>query len=410
MLSLNAMAQFQGQVRQTLTQPINAIEVTEGQVNIIYDTADYVLVKQGFTTFNNQGGDITVNGTTLSIANPIANNMEVHLSLRDGTLSLKTEDLAKIRLTSCLGDTLVLNTFAATADDISRIEVVPFLQCESISMATNDMGKIAHHSYSCTDEALASHDLSEINNLSQRPSTKADVGNNASPALQKGKQSKPHYSFSERSHLSLLLAWNNWGSTPLNGLMTLDGAAEALTKLLNYQYEWSYDIVCRRHFSTAFGIGIEGNFYDFANPFVGLDDNKQLTIMTGEGYDNYNWQSKFKTTYVYFPIRLAYNQSAKHNKLQIYLTALPGFAIYNQYTGLIQESERNQNGTRTTERRVTTMANSINPFKCDARLTFGYDGLFFFLQTALVPQFKGTPLATGNTNAYPFKIGFGFEL
>lgn len=206
----------------------------------------------------------------------------------------------------------------------------------------------------------------------------------------------PEYNPSDRSNFDFHWGFNNWGSTPYNGLMGMSDAGYDLhTSFSSYQLSENYSIILRRHFACGIGLGYESDVYKFNSPYVDYN-NGAFTAKDSTTANGY-FSSRFVTRYVQLPIHLTYYAKANHKGFQTSLSIIPALGFTGNHTGL--KHQVHQRGRDPQDQR--NLSDDLNPYKLDVRLDLSMKGgLGIFVQASTLPVF------VQGAKIYPIKIGF----
>lgn len=207
---------------------------------------------------------------------------------------------------------------------------------------------------------------------------------------------KKEYDSSDRTDIDFHWAFNNWGSTPFNGLMGISAPGYDLrTSFSSYQLGTKYALVMTKHFATYIGLGYESDVYKFNNPYITFENNAFVATEnnTPGGY----YSSRFVTRYVQLPVGIAYKNKSG---FRVGLMAIPALGWTGKHTGL--KHEFHTAGRNPQDK--TDIKDDLNPFKLDVRLEMSFKSFGIFLQVPTMPLF--IPSENNPTKIYPIKIGF----
>ncbi|MCQ2295114.1 MAG: hypothetical protein MJZ67_05625 [Bacteroidales bacterium] len=207
---------------------------------------------------------------------------------------------------------------------------------------------------------------------------------------------KKEDSFPNRIDIDFHWAFNNWGTTPFNGLIGMSEPGYDLrTSFSSYQLCTKYELVKTKHFRTYVGIGYESDVYKFNNPYVTFENN--AFVATENTVPGGYYSSRFVTRYVQLPVGIAYR---KNKGFRVGLMAIPALGWTGKHTGL--KHEFHTEGRNPQDK--TDIKDELNPFKLDIRLEMSIRSFGVFLQVATMPVF--IPSENNPTKIYPIKIGF----
>lgn len=412
MLSLGAIAQNTTYV-QAIEVPVHKVKTDNvSMVTIVADTVDFVMV----TPDDELAGPSNPSDSGRAMANLIriaqqqisfsedAMMYVIELHLSSDKLDLYAADNSKIILKSNVGDTIRLRSFTAYATDIATISVQSFLKAEnSIKLHYDDMAEIDHNGYSGGMDIIQNNSyhaaaVDHYATQSNKPDTKG-----------KRRSGYDYYSPGDRSHLSFLWGWTNWGTTPLNGMLSVSGGSELKTKFTSYQIYASYAIVARRHCEMSVGLGYESDKYNFKNAFVQINEG-DFVPSSSPG----NWINDVKTRYINVPIQFTYFSHADHaDAFGIGFAVVPGFGIAAKTEGYYVPDLSQLPNAHIAEQTMH-INRYLNPVKCDVRLTLHFNGFSFFIQPSLIPVFNNGLVESDRElwkrELYPFKMGFSIGL
>lgn len=403
LLSLSTFAQ-----NTTYVQPIDAAvhKVNADNrctVTIVADTVDYVMVKPeaDFASDSTFAHLIRISQHQISFSDEaMFYSIEVHLST--DRLDLYAEENSTIVYKSNIGDTVRLQSFSAYATDLSEITVLPFVKVENtIKLHYDDLAQIIHNGYS------AGFDIIQNNSYHTAVDYYAKQDNTSKSETTK--LNRYRYSFDERSHFSFLWGWNNWGSSPLNGLLSVPGGSELKTTFTSYQLNATFAFIARKHCEMSIGIGYESDKYNFRNAFVQIEDG-DFVVSANPG----NWINDVITRYVNIPVQFTYFSEADHDDaFGIGLAIVPGFGIAAKTKGYFVP-DPNQSPDAHVSEQTLHINRYLNPVKCDVRVSFFFSGLSFFIQPSLLPVFNNGFIDSGRDlwkrELIPFKMGFSIGL
>lgn len=322
-------------------------------------------------------------------------------------LQAQSQDTNKVQKVTVNIDTTIGNTRVQVIGDATVIEdgtdmlVNPSYQNEklitSLEQLLTDMG------LNLNDKNKASLDsLATILNIP--PSVGEAISN---PAIQdlitqnnttKGKKKK-HYGFGARSDIDFYWAFNNWGDKQYNGLLGTEGASAINTSFSSYQLAWNYAIVMVPHWQLKVGLGYESDIYKFQQPEVHLlSTGFALPTDPAIGLTAYNASAtKLVTRYVTLPVTIAYRSRDWGRRFTCAVAAIPGLTLSGKHSGMKYQLDNNN-------KRVESVSQYMNPFKCDLRLEVGLRKRALFVQVPLMPVFDDVIAE----KYYPIKLGFKF--
>lgn len=234
----------------------------------------------------------------------------------------------------------------------------------------------------CRDRALASVDSKYDEHQSEQNGVESK-GN---------AKKKRHY---ERTNFDFHWAFNNWGSTPFNGLIGMNDAGYDLrTSFSSFQLSENYSIIMREHFACGLGIGYESDVYKFNKPYVTYSNNSFSAIdtLSSDGY----YSSRYVTRYVQLPFHFTYYAKSKHKGFNTTFSVIPALGFNTKHTGI--KHELHQRGRNVQDQ--SNIGDGQNPFKLDLRMDVSFGGMAVFFQVATMPLF------VEGTKIYPIKIGF----
>lgn len=189
--------------------------------------------------------------------------------------------------------------------------------------------------------------------------------------------------------------FNNWGSTPINGLIGMsDPGYDLRTSFSSYQLSYSSNVKVTKHFILGIGLGYESDVYKFNNSYVVFNDNTFATIDTTNPFGYYS--TRFVTRYVQLPIHIGWSSNRKRSAFNVCLSAIPALGWCGKHTGL--KHELHVAGKNTQDQ--YNLKEALNPYKLDVRLDIDFGGIGVFLQVATLPQF------VEGAKIYPIKLGF----
>lgn len=205
-------------------------------------------------------------------------------------------------------------------------------------------------------------------------------------------QSKTGAKLNDRTFFRFHLGFNNWGSSPFNGLQGMsDPAYDLRTTPSSYQLSFGYNLLNTSHLEVGVGIGYESDVYKFTNPYVveGLSGSPLMNAPTTD----LKMSTKLCTRYVTLPIGVAWRTDSKGG-FGVRLSAIPGLSYSGSHTGL---KNKGANGMDRND-----LKGVLNPYKLDMRVDIMFSGIGLFLQVATMPVF----LESGDPDAFPIKFGF----
>lgn len=206
---------------------------------------------------------------------------------------------------------------------------------------------------------------------------------------------RKHHTTFDRTNLDFLWGFNNWGTSPLNGLVGMsDPAYDLRTSFSSYQLSYNYRVVMTDHFDLSIGLGYESDVYKYNTPYVEFAGGA-FSAADRPSADGY-YTSRFVTRYVQLPVGIGYCAKSKHKGFNIRLSAIPALGWCGKHTGL--KHELHQSGRN--EQDQANLKDILNPYKLDIRLDIDFGGLGVFLQAATLPVF------VEGTRIYPIKLGF----
>ena len=209
------------------------------------------------------------------------------------------------------------------------------------------------------------------------------------------RKSASSYDNVDRTDFDFHWGFNNWGTSPVNGLLGMsDSGYDLRTSFSNYQLSYNYRLLMTDHFALMMGIGYESDVYKFNKPYVDYSDNAFQVIDT-TGANGY-FSTRFVTRYVQLPIGIAYSARANRKGYNLKLSAIPALGWCGKHTGLKHELHQRDSNPQD----HTNLKEALNPYKLDVRLDMDFGGMGVFLQVATLPVF------VEGTKIYPIKIGF----
>lgn len=408
LLSLGTFAQNTTYVQPIVTAVHKVNADNNCTVTIVADTSDFVMVTPNMMKAGGSDADsmvahlIRVAQQQISFSDEaMLYDIEVHLA--SDRLELYAKDNAEIIFKGSGGDTLLLQSFSAYATDIAKIKIQPFLKvASSIKLHYDDMGEIDHNGYSGGLDII-------YDNSCRSDAVDCYSFQNNGPK-QKGKDGGSYYySNGDRTRLSFLWGWNNWGTSPLNGMLSVPGASELKTTFTSYQIYASYAFIARKHCEMSIGLGYESDKYNFKNALVQIKDGDFVTIDSPG-----NWINNFITRYVNVPIQLTYFSQADHDDcFGIGVAIVPGICVATKTKGFYVPDPDQLSDAHITEQSLH-FNSYLNPVKCDVRIIFSFNDISFFIQPSLMPVFNNgfidSERELWKRELFPFKIGFAIGL
>lgn len=413
LFTMNAQAQATSYV-QKIKVPVNKVHAQNNDaVAIVTDTADFVVVtsKKQNLTENAMTDLIHIGHHQIAFSDEaMLYDIEIHLS--SDNLTLYAEDNAIITLKSADGDTVYLQSFSAIASDVAKITILPYLNvAKTLEMEYHDMATIDHNGYSGQINIIQDNsfqtavaDLYSHNNYTLQSNTER----------LSDKRPQPYYSPSERRNFRFLWGWNNWGTNPFNGLLSVPGASELKTTFSSYQLEMTYSIVARRHIEMGLGLGYESDKYNFKNSFVQIQ-NGDFVVSAEPG----NWINEVVTRYITLPVEFTYFSHSDHSEsFAVKLSVIPGLGFTAKTKGYFVPNQEQMASNAGVMEQTTHINRYLNPLKCDARITLHFNAISFFIQSSFLPIFKytdGVRLLGLNDDFWerklmPFKMGFSISI
>ena len=393
-------------------------------VNVIPDTKNYYELTD-MEIFNdlrklsnerNSKGNVVLEGKTGN------GTIDLHIKM-DKKMTISAEDYTVVNLSPCNTEQLTISAtdyskvyfVPSSKADTSRFEILKlfsndystiqmtgpvvadilFAEATDYSQITLDNFKARLFGYDTYDYANVIRKNYQAESDNELPKDSIIVDDNVKFQIAIGSHTTFHFRYA--------WAFNNWGSQPLNGLSKMDGAYNLKTSFSSYQLEMDYNIYSRnRRWGFGFGLGYESDVYKFANPWVaytppanGQNGSFDITDISG----TYTGSStRLVARYLTVPLTLRWIPNAD---FEIGLSLIPGLNFCSNNTGLKHNFE---NAVSNLKDRVST-SGVMNPYKLDARLTLGCNGLQIFLQTATLPVFVNL-----DKKVYPIKLGFILEL
>lgn len=199
----------------------------------------------------------------------------------------------------------------------------------------------------------------------------------------------------DRTKLEYHWGFNNWGTTPFNGLLGMsDPAYDLRTSFSSYQLSYHYNVLMSDHFAASIGLGYESDVYKYSKPYVNYTDGA-FSVVDTMGANSF-FTTRFTTRYVQLPIGLSFSTKAKRNGFNMKISAIPAIGWCGKHTGL-KHVEYTLTGKNQDQ---TNLKDAINPYKLDVRLDLDFGGLGVFFQVATLPVF------IQDTKIYPIKLGF----
>lgn len=210
------------------------------------------------------------------------------------------------------------------------------------------------------------------------------------------RKSASSYDNVDRTDFDFHWGFNNWGTSPVNGLLGMSNPGYDLrTSFSSYQLSYNYRLLMTNHFTLMMGIGYESDVYKFNKPYVDYSDNAFQAIDT-TGANGY-FTTRFVTRYVQLPIGIAYSARSNRKGYNLKLSVIPALGWCGKHTGL--KHELHQSGSKPQDQ--VNLKEELNPYKLDVRLDImDFGGMGVFLQVATLPVF------VEGTKIYPIKIGF----
>ena len=335
--------------------------------------------------------------------------------LVNGDVSISAKGHSRVVVSKGWGDTIRSGNISIQTTDSAFVNCISPLLADTISLSTKKASNIETNLVKC---AILKCNENDIDNgikfrkvYSQGDKRYNDFGGKKEMLYSKGWEASVNSIWSGRlpgdsiynnyfnRHFDLglrfLWGFNNWGSSPYNGLAKMDGAYELRTTPSSFQIELTIDYSPTDWFKIFSGIGYESDIYYFDNPYVTLNkDNDVKFLEIGNQPYEGTCKSRLVTRYVTFPISTAFSI---YEGWFFTLSIIPGLNFQTSHTGFKYKIK--DDDTRIKFREGTSH-DFINPYKLDARLTIGWKQLKFFIQPSLLPVF-----INNDQKVYPIKIG-----
>lgn len=310
-------------------------------------------------------------------------------TIRARYIFLQAKDFATISLQSpCTIDSIGL-----MAEDFSAVNLTYCKGDKMLSMV-QDNGKVnvtAHNMLLA--EFSTETALSEFESNLFSSEKKTDGSNNS-------KKEPRKHSYSDGFMADFLWGGHNWGTTPFNGLMKMDGDYALRTTFSSYQIEFTYCPLISLHWRLGIGVGYGSDVYHFSNGHMEITPTGQRhTFSNIPPQADTEWNTRLVARYITLPMTVRWTPSIR-NDFFIGLTAIPGINYNGPNTGLKSHKE-SQNQTLSI---TDNASNILNPIRMDARLSIGWQHIYGFVQVATIPV--NTDM---DKNVYPFKVGIAIS-
>lgn len=396
--SMFALAQTT--LRQNINQTINRLNIY-GNTNakVIADRISFIDVIVPDANIPLLPGAITIDANALTIRNIQPNfQYEVHLNAED-LLTYTFGPSTKVEFAnSDFPAAMRSSSVNSWSDGTQRITVH-----DGDTSYSNDEPVVIMQPYGLVDQLQRT--FADMNNETRQ--TFDSLSNifrqfSAPAPTIATTDTKPHYDAGDRTDADFLWGFTNWGSAPLSGLMKMPGNYELHTSFSSYQLGFNYAFLMSRHWKFKVGINYESDIYKFTTDFVNFVDPGTGTSLeqiaaADRPIAGDNWSTKLVTRYISLPISIGYRAGDKHFTCN--LSVVPGLGFCGKHTGMKHTLKKRGTDYKDTE----SIADLLNPYKCDIRLDFGrYGGLKCFVQAPLLPVFVDPNLP----KVYPIKIGF----
>lgn len=410
------------------------------KVEVVNDSATYLEFNDPSTTELPQGLEYRLSGKGLKNLNIEAasgvGKFRMHLEM-DASVSIETEDYAQVEV--LLPPKVV--KLSVLADDYSRVNVstlkdVDTLRSRYIILKGEDYATVSLKTPCVVDEiGLRAEDYALVNVTYCKGDklyvSEVDRGRvNVAAHNMQTTESTADYNFSGEEFLSMtddvlgkpktsevkrvarsitddfrfdfLWGFHNWGSTPFNGLMRMDGGYALQTTFSSYQLEAVYYPMVSDNWRLGLGLGYGSDVYKFSDDYVAVVDDNTGTMQTFtpmDPADGGQWSTKLTARYVTLPLMVRWEPG--NSNFFIGLAAIPGLNYNGKHTGLKHKAEYPRGNFNDRD----NVSKVMNPFRMDARLSIGWQNLYAFLQVAMLPVNTGM-----DKEVYPIKLGVALSL
>ena len=204
-------------------------------------------------------------------------------------------------------------------------------------------------------------------------------------------------SFWRHRDVALNFAWgfHNWGSEPLNGFGSVEGAASVRTSFNHLHLSINYPLIGTRHTGLYIGLGLDWDKYKFETPEVLFDAAGGGFVDGGQA----NCSSRLLTRYVVVPV--TFRVDLWHD-WHLSVSALPGLHWGGSHTGLRREYTTD---LKEELQKDPSVNKKVNPYKLDLRASLNYEGVGLYLQVPTMSTMK-----EGIQELYPIKFGVNITI
>lgn len=405
------------------------------KVDVVGDSVEYLESNDPATsplvkglTYNlerdNDGNNLTVNATAgvggfklhlimdafASIKAEDYSQVQVVLPENVARLTVSAADYSEVNISARVGvDTLRLRRVMLKGEDYATVSLETPCVMDEIGLLAEDYATV--NVYYCKGGTLHStqHDRGNVNvkeqdvvckKFSTSFSSFSDAGYDSITAENEHKVAKV-CDITDDFRLDFLWGFHNWGTTPFNGLMKLDGGYALRTTFSSYQLEAVYYPLVSDHWRLGIGLGYESDVYKFVDGRVDIVNDATGTARTFAAVapDDGEWSTKLVARCVSLPLMVRWEPG--ESDFFIGLAAIPGLSYNGKNTGLKHKAEY-ANGSYSSKDDVSKVMNS---FRLDARLSIGWEHFYAFLQVATLPL--NTDM---DKDIYPIKLGLALSL
>ena len=389
--------------RITMEIPSNITTVKlDGECRLLWvpDTANYVEC-YFIATGNNAGPEEPAwSGSVLTCSNPYRTIYLLHTT-HSGDIAFesigskaKAFSLKNADGMNSFSDVMATMAEASSAADTPMMMKIMFNQLfktDNIELVIESIMRGAGIAKTTNQSHVAVDGIEELD----LPAGFATIGEGNGSSRKDGRsdrKSASSYDKGDRTNFDFHWGFNNWGTSPVNGLVGMsDPGYDLRTSFSSYQLSYNYRLLMTNHFELSMGLGYESDVYKFNKPYVDYSDKAFQAIDT-TGANGY-FSTRFVTRYVQLPIGVAYRVN---NNFLLKLSAIPALGWCGKHTGL--KHEVHQSGSNPQDQ--VNLKETLNPYKLDVRLDMSFGGIGLFLQVATLPVF------VEGTKIYPIKIGF----
>lgn len=430
-LMLTLMASAQNLYTQTVPDQVCTIRVEEhtrltvkpsdGEFHLLTAaTTPVATIKGSNMMISSPANDITL---LLPSGRSIAFIAEDHANLifsgnfdKRQRLSVRTEDYASVLFTGSLADSLWAVDLNLRADDYSLIRSEIRLVSYNFEFVAKDYSRInldcqqnkyepgfdtrtqtvfrdehatLQYNYCNSDTARA---------FSTRDSTLASITQGKLRSVEKpAAELEKKRSFWRHRDVALNFAWgfHNWGSEPLNGFGSVEGAASVRTSFNHLHLSVNYSLIGTRHTGLYIGLGLDWDKYKFETPEVLFDAAGGGFVDGGQT----NCSSRLLTRYVVVPV--TFRVDLWHD-WHLSVSALPGLHWGGSHTGLRREYTTD---LKEELQKDPSVNKKVNPYKLDLRASLNYEGVGLYLQVPTMSTMK-----EGIQELYPIKFGVNITI